>query len=205
MNESRENRATLIIGIVSMAVLVAAIIGFTTWAQSTVERTSALEKREEALTERTDISIQERSALRSQIDELELGLIEANIMLQRLGKDPVRPSLIEGGSGAIGPQGERGPRGRPGVDGVDGEPGPPGETGQRGADGAAGKDGADGPPGPPGPAGEPATCAGAFVCEDEISNILAGFATQQWVIDMIRALGCQLVGNLAACEITGKP
>lgn len=114
-----------------------------------------------------------------------------------------------------GPQGERGPAGRVG------DPGQPGEVGSQGETGPAGPQGEQGPAGPPGPtgaqgpAGADATCAGEFVCQDELDAAIADFVTMAQVLaavnEAIAPLGCEVTvgGNgpplILDCTITGKP
>lgn len=60
--------------------------------------------------------------------------------------------------------------------------------------------------GPKGDKGDPGASG-----RDGTTPDLTGYATQAWVIDLVRALGCQVTvgGNgpplVLACTITGKP
>lgn len=173
------------------------------------------------------------SAQRDILTEQQRQLDEANRRLLRAGEKPVDPSdevvqAVPGEQGPMGPQGLRGRPGRDGTDGEDGETirGPRGFTGAAGQDGRsivgprgpAGPAGPQGPagadsnvPGPPGPAGKDATCTGEFVCQGELDAALADYITRGGVVELLRALGCQVStdgGNpnqLFTCQITGKP
>lgn len=130
--------------------------------------------------------------------------------------DDVEPIQIPGPQGErgfpgeTGREGETGPRGPQGREGQRGERGEPGEPGVDGESivGPEGPPGPAGPPGPPGPQGNPATCAGEFVCQDELDAALAAYAEQSWVLSLIMALGCDIEGlgsELFTCTVTGKP
>lgn len=134
-------------------------------------------------------------------------------------------------------QGEPAPAlpGRPGRDGKDGTDGKNGKPGSDGQDGADGTNGADGQPGADGrdaPRIKATTIneAGELVITyDDGTSVnvgrvrgrdgadapavdLAGYATEDWVIALIRALGCEtsVAGDggpplVFACSVTGKP
>lgn len=120
---------------------------------------------------------------------------------------------IVGPQGASGPQGPRGPRGEPGPEGPQGPAGDDGTNGigtdgQAGSPGDSGPQGPQGEPGPPGPAGQDASCESQFLCEGD----LGGYATEQWVIALLQALGCEVESTdqqgpplVLTCSITGKP
>lgn len=125
--------------------------------------------------------------------------------------------------------------GRPGADGQPGQPGQPGRDGKDGADGQPGTAGADGQPGTDGADGRGIKStaineAGELVVTyDDGSTVnvgrvrgkdgadaqpvdLAGYATEEWVVALIQALGCEtsVAGDggpplVFACTVTGKP
>lgn len=127
--------------------------------------------------------------------------------------------------------GKPGKPGKPGGPGVPGLPGTPGEPGVPGTEGKAGMAGTDGAPG----RGIRSTGisedghlivtytdgdtfdAGPVVGKDGKDGVdgttpdLTGYATQEWVLAIIQALGCEttLTGQgpplVLSCTITGKP
>lgn len=104
-----------------------------------------------------------------------------------------------GARGVAGPEGDVGPRGTTGPAGPTGETGPMGPAGPAGPQGERGEQGTQGPVGPQGP---PQSCTSEFVCQQEMEN---------YVINALRALGCQVSSeggnpnNTFTCTITGKP
>ena len=131
--------------------------------------------------------------------------------------------------------------GQPGANGADGKDGAPGADGKDGTDGKDGADGEPGSPGPPGAAGAPGpgfsdidiNDAGELVVTSTAGTVLnlgrvvgpagadgkdgatpdlTGYAREDWVLALIRALGCvTTVADqkgppiLVDCAITGKP
>lgn len=165
-------------------------------------------------------SLRERTALAQRLAEVEAARQADAARLLELGEQPTpvedAPPMVErivgeqgppGPPGRDGKDGAPGPAGQPGSDGVagpagaDGEPGPAGAAGEDGATGPQGPAGPPGPEGPAGPAGPPGP-----------SPDLSAYATQAWVIALIRALGCEVASTgeqgpplTLTCQITGKP
>lgn len=118
--------------------------------------------------------------------------------------------------------------GTPGRDGTDGTDGRDGQDGQDGTDGRDGEDGADGAVGP-GIKTSDVNSDGDLILtytdgtvinagrvrgtdgKDGTSPDLTGYATEDWVRALIRALGCSITvaGNgpplVLDCAVTGKP
>lgn len=158
------------------------------------------------------------------VTEQGVALDQANRRLIRLGVNPVETPEIEepltplqgppGPAGPAGPAGPscieaaglipcQGPKGDTGAPGADGEPG------ENGLPGEAGPQGPQGEQGPPGPQGEqgPAGPQGPQGPPGETPD-LSAYATRDWVLTLLAALGCQVdgpPGQALTCTITGKP
>lgn len=167
-------------------------------------------------------SVRDRAELRAQVDAQKAASKALAEQIRQLGQQPVIEPPESGDAPRIvvipGPRGLRGPScieelGYPRCRGDKGEaskvPGPPGSAGSDGTDGLAGPRGKScieelgiqecrGEPGKDG--------------RDGVTPDLSGYATQAWVIDLIRALGCEASTGEApgpplilTCSITGKP
>lgn len=187
---------------------------------------SSLAEENQRFEERDQQSLADREHLHDEVEAQQAALEALAEQLQELGEEPVvEPDEIPTESdvvvipgprgfscieeigyprcrGAEGLPGSDGRAGADGRDGRDGAPGPAGPTGPAGPAGPQGERGPAGPqgePGPQGPQGEPGTAPD-----------LSGYATQAWVLELIRALGCQIDAQghgqqVLTCSITGKP
>lgn len=153
--------------------------------------------------------------------------------LRASGRCPEAEKITEEAPVATGVDGRDGQDGVDGVDGTDGADGRDGQDGTDGTDGAPGTDGATGAAGQPGPTpsftinsegdlvasypGGATINLGRVRGRDGVDGTdgttpnLEGYAAEEWVLSLIRALGCETtVGNdgppLAfTCSITGQP
>ena len=176
------------------------------------------EKREEA----DALSIQQRTDLAERLAEQQAATQALAEQLEALGEEPVvEPEDVPADMPSLDdfvfiP----GPPGEPGRDGRDGKDGRPGEPGTDGADGAPGRNGSDGArglscveelgleacKGPKGDPGEPGADG-----QDGTTPDLSGYATRDWVIELFRAIDCEVTAGdqgpplVYTCTITGKP
>lgn len=126
--------------------------------------------------------------------------------LNKAGRCPLAEQITERAETdpLPGPKGDRGDTGLTGATGATGPKGDKGEKGDKGADSTV--PGPEGPIGPIGPVG-PAGADGA----DGQTPDLSGYATETWVLALIRALGCEVAAGekgpplIFTCSITGKP
>lgn len=198
----------------AMLALGTAVLVLAMWAVLWLAHQNAI------LNDRDADSIRDRSSLREDLEAEAIAREALEEQVRLLGEDPiVKPEDlpdVDGGEVVVIP----GPPGRDGRDGADGR------NGRDGQDGGVGRPGGEGAPGPVGPRGPScmealslAECKGpkgdkgdpGASGRDGTTPDLTGYATQAWVIDLVRALGCQVTvgGNgpplVLACTITGKP
>lgn len=198
----KATRATVL----SVVVLAVAVLVLCIWAVMWLSHENArFEQRDEQ-------SLADRQALRERLDKDQAAIEALTEQLRQLGEKPaVEPEDVpdlEPGEVVVIP----GPPGRDGRDGADGRNGRDGidGTGQPGRPGADGAPGPQGPPGPAGPKGDPGR--DGVDGKDGMTPDLSAYATRDWVITLIRALGCEVTAAgeqgppmTFTCSITGKP
>ena len=202
--------------VVAVIVVAVAVLALCIWA------VLWLAHENQQFEERDRQSLSDRRDLREHLEAERVAREALEQQVRQLGEKPVvKPSDVpteadvvvipgrDGVDGKDGAAGEPGRTGAPGRDGQDGRDGKDGATGPAGPAGPAGPTGPVGPkgdPGPAGPAGPPGPQGEPGPAPD-----LSAYATREWVIGLIRALGCEVTlsnngqGQVLNCTITGRP